>query len=95
MLLKALWSDVRARVKMPTKEKVEELIAITHARHENLKDIYCVADGLKLTFESCDGLDEQSMFYYGWTHDHYIAYQFVCLLRGWTDDKKSCWNFCP
>ena len=55
MLFRALWTDDRTKVRMP------ELMSIVQAMHNKLKNVYCVADGFKLMFEACDGLDEQSM----------------------------------
>ena len=41
-----------------------------------LKDVYCVADGLKLYLEQSRSYIVQNMFYNRWTHDH-------VRLRGW------------
>ena len=41
--------------------------------YPHLEDVYCVADGLKLLLESTDNDLVQSMFYNGWTHDHYVT----------------------
>jgi DDE superfamily endonuclease len=82
MLLKALWKEPIAKVTMPTDEKIAMLTSVTEAKHGYLKGVYCVADGLKLSFQSCDGLDEQSMYYNGWTHGHYITNLLVFSMDG-------------
>jgi hypothetical protein len=66
MLLKGMLTSDVSRVKMPTPAKIAELKTAVQERHPSLKDVYCVADGLKLYFESCEGLGEQSMYYNGW-----------------------------
>ena len=82
MLIKVLLKLQAARVTMPSEETVAEHMRRVEARHPALQNVYCVADGLKLYFESCDGLSEQSMFYNGWQHDHYISNLFVFSIDG-------------
>ena len=82
MLIKALSDLDICKVKYPTHQKMEELKRAVEDRHPALKDVYCVADGLKLGFHSCDELDEQSMYYNGWTHGHYITNLFVFTVDG-------------
>jgi DDE superfamily endonuclease len=78
VLLYVLWKNELARVKMPTEDMVYSYKSMIKMRHPALDDVYCFADGLKLEFENTDGeLDEQSMFYNGWTHGHYITNLFV------------------
>ena len=38
-----------------------------------LKDVFCVADGLKLYLEQSGSYFVQNMFYIGWTQDHYVT----------------------
>ena len=40
------------------------------------------ADGLKIKFESCHGLQEQSMYYNGWVGGQYITNLFVYSIEG-------------
>ena len=47
-----------------------------------LKDVYCVADGLKLYLEQSGSYIVQNMFYNGWTHDHYVSNVFVFAPSG-------------
>ena len=77
MLIKALLSNEEARVCFPDDDKIAFYKEAIKARHTSLQDVYCVADGLKLPFESCASLTEQSMFYNGWQHGHYITNLFV------------------
>jgi hypothetical protein len=44
--------------------------------------VYCVADGLKLHFEKHSDLDEQSMYYNGWHHCHYVTNVLVFSIDG-------------
>jgi DDE superfamily endonuclease len=82
MLLKCLISHPLAKVQMPTAENIEKLKAIVQSRHSSLKNVYCTCDGLKLRFQSQRGLDEQSMFYNGWVHGHYVTNLFVFSADG-------------
>jgi DDE superfamily endonuclease len=81
-LLIVLSSNEHAKVEMPSDEKVVELCALTRVRHPLLTDVFAVADGLKLYFQQCDGLDEQSMYYNGWKHDHFITNVLVFSVDG-------------
>jgi DDE superfamily endonuclease len=82
MLLKSLISHPLAKVEMPNAANIEKLKAIVHARHSVLEDVYCTCDGLKLHFQKQSGLDEQSMFYNGWVHGHYVTNLFVFAADG-------------
>jgi DDE superfamily endonuclease len=81
-LLLLLSNNSDAAVEMPTDEKIEQLCAAVREKHDLLPDVYCVADGLKLYFQQCQGLDEQSMFYNGWLHDHFVSCVFVFRIDG-------------
>lgn len=81
--LHMLWKNELARVRMPSDEKVAELQAIVKAKHSALENVFCIADGLKLHFESADGiLDEQNMCCNGWQCSHYITNLFVFSIDG-------------
>ena len=77
MLLMSILNIPEAKVGLPTNEKVKFYQEAIAARHSSLVNVYCFADGLKLPFQSCEGLTEQSMFYNGWTHGHYVTNLFV------------------
>jgi DDE superfamily endonuclease len=81
-LLIVLQNEPSARVEMPSVERVELLKAIVEARHDLLPDVFAFADGVKLYFESTADLDEQSMFYNGWMHSHFISNLFVFSADG-------------
>jgi hypothetical protein len=66
----------------PTAQRIEELKDIVHSHHPALVDVFCVMDGLKLPFEQCHELEEQGMYYNGWTHGHYITNLFVFGVDG-------------
>lgn len=70
MLLKALSRNAKAQVRMPSEEKTQQCKALTQRKHPALKNICCVADGLKLPFQSTFDDDAQGQFYNGWTHGH-------------------------
>jgi DDE superfamily endonuclease len=82
MLISCLINHPLAKVQMPSNEAVEKLKQLCVARHSSLPDVYCSADGLKIHFQSCHGLSEQSMFYNGWLHGHFITNLFVYSIDG-------------
>jgi hypothetical protein len=81
-LLVLLCEQEHAKVEIPSNEKVVELCLLTRLRHPLLTDVFAVADGLKLYFQQCDGLDEESMYYNGWKHDHFITNVLVFSIDG-------------
>jgi DDE superfamily endonuclease len=82
-LLKVLQDEPLARFEMPSVYKVQALkAAIVKARHSMLDDVFAVADGCKLYFESTSDMDEQSMYYNGWKSSHFISNLFVFSADG-------------
>ena len=73
ILFKVLHGNEDAAVRFPTDEGLELQIQIIEA----LGRVYLMMDGLKLKFESCESLMEQSMYYNGWQHGHFITNLFV------------------
>ena len=82
ILLRSLRKHPEAKVTFPSNEEISTLKGICKARHPALENVYCFADGLKLTLEAAPGIDIQGMYYNGWTHDHYITNLFVYSLSG-------------
>jgi DDE superfamily endonuclease len=81
-LLVVLQNEPSARVEMPSTQQVQLFKSILQARHDLLDDVYAFADGLKLFFESTTDLDEQSIYYSGWKHSHFITNLFVFSADG-------------
>ena len=73
ILLKILCNHPDAMVRFPTDEEIATQIEIVTLRHKLLKNVYCTMDGLKLKFQASTNLTEQSMYYNGWQHGHYIT----------------------
>jgi DDE superfamily endonuclease len=82
MLFKALHKHPDCIVQFPTDNCIKELMKVVQRRHSALSNVYCVADGLKLQFQNCKDLTEQSMYYNGWQHGHYITNLFVFAADG-------------
>ena len=82
ILLKALRRDPLARIKMPNANEVNSYQTAFKEKYSMLKDVYCVADGLKLYLEQAGNYVIQNMFYNGWTHDHYVSNVFVFAPTG-------------
>jgi hypothetical protein len=77
MLLKVLIRQGEGLVRFPDDATIQAYTQAIQARHRSLDNVFCTADGLKLPFQQCLGLSEQSMFYNGWLHGHYITNVFV------------------
>ena len=84
MLLKTLYEYPLAIPSWPNGNKIEEMKGIVGLKHPSLgiEGVFCVADGLKLWFQSCAGLEEQGMYYNGWNHGHQITNLFVFGVDG-------------
>ena len=61
----------------PSDNLITKYQEAVHERHSSLNSVYCFADGMKIPFETCKGLNKQSKFYNGWLHGHYITNLFV------------------
>ena len=73
VLVRVLRNHPLAWVRIPSSEKIAEYKEMVRGRHENLRDVWCTMDGLKLTLEQCGDAMTQEQFYNGWTHDHYVT----------------------
>ncbi len=62
ILIRILCSDPRA-LRLPTDAEVEEFQGVFETKHPNLRDVYCVADGLKLMLEQCADVTIQNRYY--------------------------------
>ena len=82
ILLKALSGDNLAQIRMPTNEEIKLYQEQIQEKHSMLKNVYAVADGLKLTLQQSGDCVIQEMFYNGWTHDHYVGNIFVFAPSG-------------
>jgi len=70
------------KVGIPCTEQLFVLSAIIEERYPSLKDFFLVCDGLKLPIEKPDDSIQQSMFYNGWTHGHYVTNLFGFTVDG-------------
>lgn len=82
LLLKVLKNESLAAVRMPTSSETQGYQEAFRSKYSMLKDVYCVADGLKLHLEQSGDYIIQNMFYNGWTHDHYVSNIFVFAPNG-------------
>jgi DDE superfamily endonuclease len=83
MLFKALYKHPECVVQFPSDDEIKKLLMeVVQGRHSALTNVYSVGDGLKLHFQNCKDLTEQSMFYNGWQHGHYITNLFVFAADG-------------
>jgi hypothetical protein len=73
ILLNILVKHPSARIKIPTRDKIEEHMASIQDRHPYLERVWCTMDGLKLNIDASGDPCKQNNFYNGWTHDHYVS----------------------
>ena len=73
IIVKVLRNDHRARVRIPSSEKIEEYKQMVQSRHQFLPNVWCTMDGLKLLLEQTGDSIIQERYYNGWTHDHYVS----------------------
>ena len=58
IIVKVLWNDPRASVKIPSSERIAEYKEMVSNRHPYLTDVWCTMDGLKLTLQQRRGYDD-------------------------------------
>jgi len=75
--VKVLNNNDLAAVKMPTDAKLEEFSVIVEEKYPLLKKTWGATDGLKIRLQSPTDEIKQSLFYNGWTHDHYTTNLFL------------------
>jgi hypothetical protein len=66
-----------AKITLPTNEEVAEYKLAIAAKYPLLKNVYCVADGLKISIQAAGQQHVQRRFYNGWQKDHCISNVFV------------------
>ena len=82
ILLRVLAADNRAQIKMPNDIEIPQFQRLFESRHSELRDVYCVADGLKLLLQQSGDTVIQNRFYNGWKHEHYVSNVFVFAPTG-------------
>jgi hypothetical protein len=73
IIIKVLRKHPMARVKIPSSEKIAEYKEMFCNRHQNLHDVWCTMDSLKITLEQSGDALIQEQNYNGWTHDDYVS----------------------
>ncbi len=73
IIVKVLRKHPMAMVKIPTSKKIEEYKEMIRNRHQNLHNVWCTMDGVKLLLEQSGDALIQEQYYNGWTHDHYVT----------------------
>ena len=73
IIVKVLRNHPMAMVKIPCSEKIVEYKEMIRNRHQNLHDVWCTMDGVKLLLEQSGDALIQEQYYNGWTHDHYVT----------------------
>ena len=77
LLVSILRVTPEAKVELPPNEKVAEYQQAIVSKYSLLRDVYCVADGLKIYLEQSGEFMIQAKFYNGWKCDHYVNNVFV------------------
>jgi hypothetical protein len=66
-----------AKISLPSNEKVAEYKLAIAAKYPLLQNVYCVADGLKISIQAAGQQHVQQQFYNGWQRYHCISNVFV------------------
>lgn len=82
IIIKVLAQELDAMVRMPTALETVEYKRAFYNKYSMLKDVYAVADGLKLYLEQSGDTVIQNIFYNGWKHDHYVGNVLVFAPSG-------------
>lgn len=82
LIIKALANDAAARVRLPSRRELAEHQQVIAAKYPLLRDVCAVMDGLKVRLEANGTYEVQSIFYNGWTHDHYVTNVLVFAPNG-------------
>lgn len=77
-----LRNDDKAKVQLPVEEEIQAYKGAVLEKHDLLRDVYCVADGLKLDLQQSGNVQIQGRFYNGWNHGHYVSNVFVFAPNG-------------
>lgn len=96
ILVLVLKNHPLARVEMPSYDEVEEFKAAISALYPRLQTVWGAVDGLKLRMHVPGEDNKQSMFYNGWTHDHYVSNLFLFSpdgkIRKCFLNAPGCWH---
>ena len=82
ILVRILSTNAAAILTMPEVSAVNEFKNVIRAKHPSLKNVYYVADGLKVRLKMSGNFTTQNNYYNGWQHDHYVGNIFTFPLNG-------------
>jgi hypothetical protein len=69
--------DRGSKIIMPTIHQVKNFKEVIQAKYPSLVHCWGALDGVKIGIQQPSDDMKQSYFYYGWTHDHYVANIFL------------------
>ena len=92
MLLKVLSEEPLAQPCMPTDDEVADFVGCITAKYPALTNCWGAMDGLKIRLERGGNSQVQSLFFNGWTHDHYISNLFLFSPDG---KIRACYTNAP
>lgn len=73
IICRVLGGNEYGRIGIPSQENIDLFSAAIRRRHPLLCDVWCTADGLKLTIDQAPTFISQSRYYNGWKCDHFIT----------------------
>ena len=73
IIISILKSHPSADFGIPSSEKIEEYKVAIQERHPSLKGFWYAMDGIKIVLQKAPSTVIQSMYYNGWTHNHYSS----------------------
>ncbi len=82
IIIHVLIDHPEARIALPAPERLRDMQQVVASRYPLIEGAALVMDGLKFLIKKSSFLHEQSRYYNGWQHSHWIVNVFVFDLTG-------------
>ena len=76
IIVEVLQSDEYAMIKIPSAEKIQQFKQLVIAKYPLLDHVWATMDGLKTPIMQSGSTKQQSYFYNGWKHNHFVTSVF-------------------
>lgn len=76
IVIEVLKNDEYARIAVPSPEKINEYKGAIAAKYPSLENVWSAMDGVKTPLQQAGSTKQQSYFYNGWKHGHFITSVF-------------------
>lgn len=76
IIVEVLQCDPIAQIAIPAAEKIKEYMEMVGNVYPELSDVWASMDGLKTSIQQAGSTTQQSYFYNGWKHSHFVTSVF-------------------